>query len=304
MRYYEAEDIIRRLPYDLMARDLPALLQAEVTAPQRHIHATDALSDAALLLMPAWNRRMGGVKIVNVTPENTRHGRPAVHASYLLFDAETGEHRALLDGGELTARRTAAVAAVAADRLARREARRLLLIGSGRIASELAFAYRAVRPIETVSVYSRGENNAGRLAHALRAGGFQAEPVTDIAAAVEASDIIACATLSQTPLVHGDRVRPGQHVALIGGYTAQMREGDDALMAKAEIWVDTQAALSEAGDLIGPIASGAITAGSIRGTLRQLCAQKAETADRVTVFKSVGDASQDLAAAILAVGSL
>ncbi len=306
MQNLTAHDLIERLPYATLTKQLPKLLQGETTSPQRHVHtvSNEGEPDATLLMMPAWGGGMGGVKVVNVTPGNARRHLPAVTASYLLFDAVTGEHLALLDGGELTARRTAAVAAIAADRLAIESAKHLLLVGSGRIASELAFAYRAVRGIETVQVFSPTVANAEKLVHVLTAGGFKAEVCTDIAAGVARADIIACATLSNDPLIKGEWLREGQHLALIGGYLKDMREADNAAMTRAEIWVDTHAALSEAGDLTQPIAAGLLHHEMIRGTLQTLCANDAVTdrEGRITLFKSVGDAAQDLAAASLAVG--
>jgi ornithine cyclodeaminase len=306
MQNLTAHDLIERLPYAVLTKQLPKLLQGETTSPQRHVHTVqnDGEPDATLLMMPAWSQGVGGVKIVNVTPGNTRRNLPAVTASYLLFDAVTGEHMALLDGGELTARRTAAVAAIAADRLAADGAKRLLLVGSGRIASELAFAYRAVRDIETVQVFSPTTANAEKLVAALKAGGFHAKVCTDLATDTVKADIIACATLSKESLIKGEWLRAGQHVALIGGYLKDMREADDATMTLADIWVDTFAALSEAGDLTQPIAAGLLHHEMIKGTLQTLCAGSAlpDRESRITLFKSVGDAAQDLAAASLAVG--
>lgn len=301
MRVYSSVDVIEALPYSRLVEDLPRLLTRAVEAPQRHNHTMRQAGepDASLLLMPAWNASLGGIKLVNVTPGNAARSLPAVTASYLVFDAITGEHKALLDGGELTARRTAAVAALSADRLAVKSAHRLLLIGSGRIATELAFAYRAVRDIRHVEVFSPTRGNAERLVHHLRSHGFDAEVCGDLEAGVNAADIIACATLSSEPLVLGAWLKPGQHVALIGGYTPAMREADDVCMKNA-VWIDGPGALSEAGDLIGP----GVTLESVRGTLRDLCEVAAveDREDLVTVFKSVGDASQDLAAATLALG--
>ena len=249
-------------------------------------------------MMPAWSASgTGGVKIVNVTPGNVGRDLPAVTASYLLFDAVTGEHKALLDGGELTARRTAAVAAIAAQRLARGDAHRLLLIGSGRIATELAFAYRAVRDIRHVAVYSPTHKNAERLAHHLRDNGFDARVCDDLQGGVNAADIIACATLSKEPIVRGQWLKAGQHVALIGGYLADMREADDEAIRHGAVWVDTLAALKEAGDVMS------LSEADIKGTLFDLCGVDAVAGreEMITVFKSVGDASQDLAAAAIAV---
>jgi ornithine cyclodeaminase len=311
MQNLTAHDLIERLPYTLLTKQLPKLLQGKTTSPQRHVHTVSNTGepDATLLMMPAWsegheNKKWGGVKIVNVTPGNTRRNLPAVTASYLLFDAVTGEHMALLDGGELTARRTAAVAAIAADRLAIDDAKHLLLVGSGRIASELAFAYRAVRDIETVQVFSPTRANAEKLVAVLKAGGFHAEVCMDLSAGAARADIIACATLSNQPLIKGEWLRNGQHVALIGGYLKDMREADDMAMMRADIWVDTFAALSEAGDLTQPIDAGLLHHEMIKGALQTLCAGGVvpDRENRITLFKSVGDATQDLAAASLAVG--
>ena len=177
-----------------------------------------------------------------------------------------------------------------------------MLVGSGRIAGELAYAYRSVRDIREIAVFSPTRANAEKLVHHLRANGFAAEVSDDLAASAKAAEIIACATLSERPLILGEWLQPGQHVALIGGYTPGMREGDDSLMATAQVWIDSRAALQEAGDLTVPIASGRLQVEAIRGTLADLCAIGGVEGreDVVTVFKSVGDAAQDLAAAGLA----
>jgi len=300
MRILSPHDVIAALPYDKLVAELPLKLRVAAQSPQRHVHAWP--NDASFLLMPAWSDTIGGVKIVNVTPGNAARGLPAVTASYIVIDATTGEHLALLDGGELTARRTAAVAAVAAARLAVDDAHKLLLVGSGRIASELAFAYRAVRDIREVQVYSPTPANAEKLARRLSREGFAASACDSLEAGVRRADIAACATLSAQPLIHGEWLTAGQHVALIGGFTHDMREADDVAMARAEVWVDSPAAVAEAGDLSGPIARGVMTANDIRGALPDLCAIAAieDRGERITVFKSVGDAAQDLAAAAIA----
>ncbi len=293
MLYLNRQDVIERLPYDKLVSGLPERLLKTVRSPQRHVHGWPG--EASFLLMPAWNDTVGGVKIVNVTPGNAARGLPAVTASYLVIDAETGEHKALLDGGELTARRTAAVAAVAAARLSDSNAHRLLIAGSGRIATELAFAYRAVRDIRHIAVYSPTEANAWTLIHALRAHGLAADLCANLSEGAAEADIIACGTMSKIPLIKGAWLKPGQHVALIGGYLPDMREADDDCMTNGQVWIDTEAALGEAGDL------SAVTRDAVKGTLSDLCAvgEVAGSAEYITVFKSVGDAAQDLAAASL-----
>ena len=302
MRILSPHDVVAALPYDKLVAHLPSALRQDTQSPQRHAHAWP--DEASLLLMPAWNDTIGGVKIVNVTPGNSARGLAAVTASYIVIDTETGEHLALLDGGELTARRTAAVAAVAASRLAVDHAHKLLLVGSGRIASELAFAYRAVRDIREVQIFSPTPGNAEKLARHLCHSGFAAWACEDLEAGVKQADIVACATLSAKPLIHGEWLSAGQHMALIGGFTHDMREADDTAMARAEVWVDSLAAVAEAGDLSQPIARGLLKREDIRGTLRDLCAIGAvdNREETITLFKSVGDAAQDLAAAGIALG--
>jgi ornithine cyclodeaminase len=260
-------------------------------------------AENTLLLMPAW--RAGGhtgVKIVHVAPGNAAHGEPAVHAAYLLSDATPGAPLALMDGGELTDRRTAAASLLAARHLARPDSARLLLLGSGKVARALAEGYAARFPLTDIAIWSPTARNAARLAEALAHEGLPARAV-DRPDPAEA-DIISAATLSVAPLVLGAAVAPGTHVDLVGAYRRDMRESDGALLARATLVVDTRAgALAEAGDIVQAIAEGAIGAEHVAADLAALC--RGEHPGRrddaeVTLFKSVGWAGEDLAAAILA----
>src|ERR1700704_510843 len=182
---------------------------------------------ATLLRMPAWKPHDAlGVKIVNVFPGNNKKGLPGLHSLYCLFDAEHGTPIALLDGNVITARRTAAVSALAASYLARSDAVSLLVVGAGRIASLLPEAYREVRAIRRVSVWNPTPAAAQVLIDRLRALDFDASVAPDLEAAVRAADIVTCATLATEPLVLGDWLHPGIHLDLIGSFTAQMRETD------------------------------------------------------------------------------
>ncbi|UDF03263.1 quinate 5-dehydrogenase [Asticcacaulis sp. AND118] len=288
MRLITAEELKAALPYDRLVHELPARLRAGAEMPQRPVF--DLPQDASLLLMPAWSERLGGVKIVHVTPGNAERHLPCVTASYLVFDGETNRHLALIDGEELTARRTAAVAAVAMNRLAKPDASRLLLIGSGRIASEIPHAFKAVRDIESVSVFSPTRKNAETLAARLSAAGFHATVCDDIAQQIPYSDLIACATLSRTPWIEG-RHLSDQHVTLIGGFTPEMREADAETFQRARVFIDTPAALTTAGDLHG------VGRDEIGGMLRDLCDPGFVPPAGLSVFKSVGEAAQDLASA-------
>lgn len=293
------------LPWDALIEALAGMFREGCEAPLRHRHVMPGAGGAenTLLLMPAW-RASGhtGVKIVHVAPGNAARGEPAVHAAYLLSDAVTGAPLALLDGGELTDRRTAAASLLAARHLARPDSSRLLLLGSGKVARALAEGYAARFPIADIAVWSPTGANAARLATALAREGLPARAVDrpDPAGA----DIVSAATLSTVPLVRGAEVRPGTHVDLVGAYRPDMRESDGALLARATLVADTRAgALAEAGDIVQAIAEGAIGEGHVAADLADLCRGThpgRRSPEEVTVFKSVGWAGEDLAAAILA----
>jgi ornithine cyclodeaminase len=297
MRSLDAAETEAALPFPALIEALRAAFKAGAEAPTRHHHPLPGA--ATLLLMPAWQREHLGVKIVTVHPANAERGLPAVHATYLLADLATGAPLALLDGDVLTARRTAAASALAASYLARPDASRLLVVGAGRVASLLPEAHAAVRPIRDVEVWNRTRASGERLAGLLRDHGFDAQPAGDLADAVRRADIVSCATLSQTPLIEGAWLVPGTHLDLVGAYMPAMREADAATVARAAVFADTAAALHECGELAG------LQTSDLRGTLESLCrgGEGRRGPDEITLFKSVGTALEDLAAAALAVRS-
>ena len=299
MRQFDAAATARALDFPALIAALERMVVAGCEVPARQVHAVGAALTA--LVMPAWQPgRYFGLKVVNVAPGNAALGLPGLFATYQLFDANTGAPLALIDGGELTARRTAAASALAVSRLARPDARRQLIVGAGRVGSLLAPACRAVRAIDDVMVWSRAPQSALRLVVKLAAAGIPARMVTDLAAAAATADIVSCATLAAEPLIRGEWIAPGTHLDLIGGFTPAMREADDACFAGADVWIDTAEALAKAGDLLHPIAAGVLRRADVRGTLADLCARPATRRDLATrtVFKSVGTALEDLAAAI------
>jgi ornithine cyclodeaminase len=300
MRQFDAIATARALAFPALIAALERMFVTGCDVPARHVHAVGDTLTA--LLMPAWQPgRYFGLKVVNVAPGNAARGLPGLFATYQLFDANTGAPLALIDGGEITARRTAAASALAASRLARPDARRQLIVGAGRVGGLLAAAYRAVRPIDDVMVWSRSPDAALRLVVRLAAEGLPARVVTDLAHATATADIVSCATLAAEPLIEGAWLARGSHLDLIGGFTPAMREADDACFAGADVWIDTAEALVKAGDLLHPIASGTLRRHDVRGTLADLCAGPPPSRDPAarTVFKSVGSALEDLAAAIL-----
>jgi ornithine cyclodeaminase/alanine dehydrogenase-like protein (mu-crystallin family) len=306
MTIVDAIETERALPFGALLSALREMFVGGCVAPPRHHHRIelDPEPDATLLLMPAWKPHDAmGVKIVNVFPSNNKRGLPSLHSLYCLFDAEHGRPVALLDGNVITARRTAAVSALAASYLARPDADRLLIVGAGRVASLLAQAHREIRAIRHVAVWNRTPARAQALVDRLRALDFDAAVATDLEAAVRAADIVSCATLATEPLVLGDWLHPGIHLDLIGSFAAQMRETDDEAIRRSSVFVDTVIALAESGELLQPLRSGAFVAERLAGTLSDLCAGRhpgRSDPQELTLFKAVGTAMSDLAAAMAA----
>ena len=296
------------LPFPELIDSLRDIFAKGCVMPRRHHHDMEipGEADGTMLLMPAWvPGGFSGVKVVSVVPGNADRNLPAVSAQYLLSDARTGEMLALIDGGELTARRTAAASALAADYLARKDARHLALIGTGRLAPNLAAAHCAVRPIKKISIWGRSVEKAAALADELSSVlGVEAEAAASVDAAVSEADIVSAATLSLKPLVRGDALAPGTHVDLVGAFKPDMRESDDAAIMRSEIYVDTRdGCMSEGGDIVQPLQSGLITPEDIKADLYDLCrdTHPGRTSDEaITLFKSVGAALEDLAGATLA----
>jgi ornithine cyclodeaminase len=260
------------------------------TPPRSHL----TVPGGELLLMPAHAAAGGaGVKLVTLAPGNPAQGLPFIHAAYVLFSPGSLVPEALLDGTELTAIRTAAVSALATDRLARPEASALVVFGAGTQARAHVAAMRAIRPIDAVTIVGRDPARARTLAGEL--GATVAGPE-----AVAGADIVCTCTTSAQPLFDGTQLAPGTHVNAIGAYRADLRELDDAAMRRATVVVETRAAaLTEAGDVIqAGLAPGALTelADVVRGTAAR------REPGAITVFKSVGLALEDLAIARAAAG--
>lgn len=310
MRIFDAAATRAALPFARLVPALAAMFASGCIVPPRQVHEigmTAGGTGFTSLVMPAWlEGRYYGVKVVNIAPGNAARGLAGLHASYLLHDATTGVPLALVDGDELTARRTAATSALAASWLARGDARRLLVVGGGRVARLLPEAFRAVRDIEHVAVWARASEQARALATEWREAGFDAVAAPDLDDAVAAADIVGCATLAAAPLIRGHRLRGGSHLDLVGSFTPAMREADDDCFFGAAIYVDTSEALTKSGDLLGPMQRGVFAAADVRGTLEALARGEAvgrRSATERTVFKAVGSGLADLAAAMLVIES-
>lgn len=303
MRVFSAEQVHAELGFDPLADAIADILGA-ATAPLRHSHLLP--NGDTLLLMPAWREQADGVigvKLVTVMPGNRAHGLATVNATYVVVDRASGTPLAVIDGDALTLRRTAAASLLAARYLARADARKVLVIGTGRLAPFMARAHCQRRDVRRLRIWGRRGEGAQTLAQTLRDEGLPAQAVDDLESAVRDSDIVSCATTATAPIVRGDWLAPGTHVDLVGGFRRDMREADDSAVARARIYVDTYAgALAEAADIVEPLERGVIDRARVLGELAELVAGTVAGRrgdDEITLFKSVGTALEDLAAAQL-----
>lgn len=306
MKIFDREQTRAALSFE---RLIPALRDAFAKpchVPLRHVHRIGNPETMTSLIMPAWiDGGFMGIKTVNIAPGNSALGKPGLHSTYLLYDATTGEPLAMMDGDEITSRRTAAASALAASYLAREDASHLLIVGSGRVASLLTDAYAAIRPIRSVQVWNTRAASAQRLVAQLQERGIDATLASDLSEAARTADIVTCATLATEPLVRGEWLQPGSHLDLIGSFAPEMREAHDDAFVDARLYIDTDEALIKSGELLGPMSRDVFKPEDITGTLDALiegkCHGRTSDTER-TVFKSVGTALEDLAAATLIYG--
>ena len=306
MKIFNAQGVADSLPFDELIDALDAAFQAGANTPDRTHHEIEVPGkpDGTLLLMPCWQTNKNiGVKIATVFPANVEKDLSAVHANYFLMDAGTGVPIAILDGTELTRRRTAAASALASRFLSRADSRTLLMVGTGALAPHLVAAHASVRDLDKVLIWGRREEAAKALQEKLSTKSIETMVVTELEKAVNRADVISCATLAQEPLIKGDWLHEGQHLDLVGAFKPDMREADAAAVSRADVYVDTYSgAMSEAGDILQAIDEGAVQESDIAGDLAELArgqCQGRTSEEAITLFKSVGTALEDLAAAEL-----
>jgi len=308
MRVVAADDINRLLRYDALIDALDQAFRSDIEAPDKiaHFIPQPLGGDAKVMLMPAWNQsgqRFIGCKLVNLFPNNARAGKPSVLGSYVLMSGDTGETLAVMDGAALTAWRTACSSALAARYLAREDASHLVMIGAGALAPHLVRAHCAVRPIKRVTLWNRTRSRAVSTAFALSTSGPSPDIADDLEMAVREADIVSCATLSATPLVHGAWLKKGAHVDLVGAFSPKTREADDEAIRRARVYVDNRTNAPKAsGDIAIPLKKNIMALKDIQADLSELCRGKKKgrkRRDEITLFKSTGLALEDLAAAVV-----
>ncbi len=300
MKVLSAADVAKAAPYRDIVEALRLGFREPATTPVRHHH--DPLPTTTLLLMPAWTQKWTGLKVVTVKTDNPALGFPTVQGSYLLLDNATGAPVCMMDGTELTRRRTAAAAALAADYLARPDATVHAIIGAGALSLHFARAHQAVRPIGKVLICNRSRDKAVAVAEQLGGEGINAE-ASDMEAAVRQADIVSGITGSTVALIKGAWLKPGTHVDLAGAFKPTMRETDGDAVAMASVFVDTRdGALAEAGDLIQAQAEGKFDFADVKGDLFDLTQGRnrgRQNGREITLFKSCGTALEDLATAVM-----
>ncbi len=241
-----------------------------------------------------------GVKAATVVPDNPdrQPPLPAIHAQIMLFDDQTGELTAIVDGTEVTAWKTAGDSALGCDLLARHDVETLLMIGAGAMAEPLIRAHLSVRPmIRKVILWNRSQGRLEQLNRRLNDLAQTVEMTLDLDDFVSDADVICCATMTNEPVLKGGLVAPGCHVDLVGAYKADMREADDELHRRGRWFVDSlETTLDHIGELKIPISEGLIDRDAVHGDLNDLVAGRTGRKDEndITVFKNGGGAHLDI----------
>ena len=258
-------------------------------------------------VMPAFMPASGalGTKLVTVFGSNAAVGLPTHLATILLMDSATGELLSVMDGRYITEARTAAVSAVSVRLLAREDAGVLAILGSGVQARSHLRAFSHVRALRDVRVWSPSDRHRRTFAEEMhREIAAPIVPVATVREAVDGADLVVLATATREPILKSEWIADGTHIAAVGACRPDQRELETALVKRARVFVDSRTgALAEAGDLVLPIREGAIDAGHIAGELGQLAAGAVagrQSPGDVTLFKSLGMAVEDVAAAHLA----
>jgi ornithine cyclodeaminase len=297
------DDVAALLPWAMLTDQFKRLLgnDTSVSPPRLQFELSGGAHDVGtLLVMPAWrNDAVIGLKTVTFWESNRARGHASHGASYIIINARSGVVEAILDGAMLTERRTAALSAAAASCLMRKDATRMLVVGTGPVARALAQAHAACHGFEAIEIFGRQEKVASEMAAELRDSGWPASQCGNLEQAVRRADLIVTATSATAPIVHGRWLKAGVHLSLIGSFKPTMREADgEAFRRAGQVWLDDRAALAESGDLLDAFAEGCLDESRIDGDLRLLLRSSRRSApDDITIFKCAGFAAADLIAA-------
>jgi len=306
--WIDAHDVERELNYGRLFGAIErAFADSPGVAPRVSLpyQGRSPQSAGTLLLMAAIQPdALAGVKIITY---NVHRSGGAIKYIYVALDPASGALLALIDGESLSTRRTAAVSVVAAMHMAKREPGHILIVGTGPVARELIWAYAAAYPQAQIHLWGRNSDAAGAVAEEASSRGMPVKLSPRLDEAVRVAGIVSCATSAAAPLIKGALLRSDAHVDLIGGFTPLMREADDDVTRRAGlVAADNTSAITEAGDLCQPVAAGILRSDAVvplESLLRAPAKFRAE-GPRLTVFKSVGNAVFDLAAAKVLIDAL
>ncbi|MEO6258897.1 MAG: ornithine cyclodeaminase family protein [Thermoanaerobaculia bacterium] len=287
----------------VMEEALSALARGEMHQPLRSMMRPDGAA-GILGLMPAYRRGSAplfGLKEICVFPGNPARGLDSHLGAVLLHSGETGELLAVMNASAITAIRTAAVSAVATKLLAREDAHTLALIGAGVQAETHLRSLSLVRDFREVRIFSRTRGKAEAVAQAFTTAQMHVVVTDDIEAAVRGADVVTTVTSSREPVIRLEWLAAGTHINAVGSSIASARELDSATMAAGLLFVDRrESTRNESGDFLMARNEGAIGDDAIRGEIGELLTGQAEgrrSSNEITIFKSLGLATEDLAAA-------
>ncbi|AYE88103.1 MULTISPECIES: ornithine cyclodeaminase family protein [Sulfitobacter] len=305
MRFADAETVHRYLDYPYLMDALQAAHRDAPPTAEHMVSNEPGGGENLFVTLVGWKRAKGiAVKMVGVFPENLSLEPPqaSVQGLVALFDPGTGAPQLVADGEAMTFRKTAADSGLGARLLSREDSETLLMVGAGGLAPHLVQAHLAARPsLRKIRVWNRTQERAEALIERLEVPGVDVGVARDLDSAVARADIISCATMAQEPLVKGELLKPGAHLDLVGAYRPDMREADDAAMARGTVFVDCREGMKGNGELSRPVDRGVITWGDVKADFYELAQGDRpgrQTEEEITVFKNVGGGHLDLFAAI------
>lgn len=303
MQFFSKDDVTRLAPYEALIQALAKGLLEPIESPSR-IFLNPNHDASAVLIMPAWKPHgILGTKIVSIWPGNNAKGKPAVSAVYVVTSCDDGQTLAVIDGTELTLRRTAATAALGAKLLARPDSRRLAVLGTGALSMAMVMAHRSVFDLSEITIWGRSLENAQTVTEKLAYMDISASATSDLQSALANADVVVAATTATQPFIRSEWVKPRTHLGLMGAFTPQMAEAEPELLPNVRLFVDSrEAVLQKGGEVLQALRSGLIQDTDVRGELAELLTPSLNIVGRmsdqdITVFKSVGFASLDLIAA-------
>ena len=305
MLMLDADKLLNCLPFTTLVDELAAMHRQPIgLVDEMLMESTDANDNVNhFFIRSGWQpEKAVGAKVISIFPRNNEAKKyPSIQAVYVLFEGEHGSPLACLDGTALTWLKTAADSALGSSLLARDDVDSMLMIGAGQMAPYLVQAHCALRPsITRVSIWNRSLGKAEQLCSELAASLPQIEftATGDLERGVREAGLVCSAIGCIEPLLEGAWLQPGTHVDLVGAYTPEMREADDAVLTRGSLFVDArETTIHHIGELMIPLAAGVIAESDVRADLAQLCLRQhpgRESRDEITVFKNGGGGHLDL----------